>query len=263
MSVGARLAAARVARGMSLADVAAASKLRVTVLAHIEAERWDRLDDDVFVRAHLKSFAQAVGEDPLDVVREYLGGLSQGSAAAGEAATPAKDSSRTEDDIFTTIAKRPVPQRRNPTVPLVIASLAALLALIAYVKIGPGAGDSDSELLPSPSASKSASPSGSAEQSATASASATLDPAVVTLQMKLTGTSWVLVTSASGEVLQPGATLRAGTDLTFVAGESITIKMGNAGAVQLVVNGVDLGVQGDSGAVLTRTFGLGDPSLNN
>ena len=47
-----------------------------------------------------------------------------------------------------------------------------------------------------------------------------------------------------------GRNVEAGTRVRLAADESLRIRVGNAGAVRLVVNGIDLGAMGDSGAVV-------------
>ena len=47
-----------------------------------------------------------------------------------------------------------------------------------------------------------------------------------------------------------GRNVDRGTRVRLAADESLRIRVGNAGAVQLVVNGLDLGRMGESGAVV-------------
>ena len=47
-----------------------------------------------------------------------------------------------------------------------------------------------------------------------------------------------------------GRNVDAGTRVRLAADESLRILVGNAGAVRLVINGIDLGTMGQSGAVV-------------
>jgi hypothetical protein len=47
-----------------------------------------------------------------------------------------------------------------------------------------------------------------------------------------------------------GRNVNAGTRVRLEADDSLRIRVGNAGAVRLVVNGLDLGTMGDAGAVV-------------
>ena len=47
-----------------------------------------------------------------------------------------------------------------------------------------------------------------------------------------------------------GSNVDAGTRVRLAADESLRVRVGNAGAVRLMVNGIDLGAMGEPGAVV-------------
>lgn len=61
---GTYLKAQREAKGMSLADLSRATKIKESNLEHIEAGRVERLPAPVFVRGFVQAYARAVGIDP-------------------------------------------------------------------------------------------------------------------------------------------------------------------------------------------------------
>ena len=253
MSVGERLAAARLERGKSVADVAAATRLRPSVVSAIEAGAWSELDDLVFVKAHVKSYAQFVGEDVESILAELT------AEVGAEAATrPQPDRAVTNLDLLTKGALEPLPERKTHTLKLVVASLAALVALLAWVKLGAGAQTIDN-LLPDPSPSDSV--SGSPSASTPSDAPTIVDPSVVTVTVVATGDCWLTATAGTGETLYQ-ETLHAGTTLTFVDPTQINLRIGNAGALQLTVNGVELGYLGADGQVLDHVFTVGNPTAS-
>lgn len=71
MSVGEALTRAREAAGLSLDDVAAQTKIRPTILAAMEADDFSACGGDVYARGQLRSIAQVVGLDPMEVVALY------------------------------------------------------------------------------------------------------------------------------------------------------------------------------------------------
>jgi cytoskeleton protein RodZ len=71
MGVGRRLRQAREARGLSMAEVAASTKIPVRQLASLEAEEYDALPGGIFVRGHIRAAAKAVGLDPADLTEHY------------------------------------------------------------------------------------------------------------------------------------------------------------------------------------------------
>jgi transcriptional regulator with XRE-family HTH domain len=85
MGVGRRLRQAREARGLSMAEVAASTKIPVRQLASLEAEEYDALPGGIFVRGHIRAAAKAVGLDPADVTEHYQEEMRPSPLAASPA----------------------------------------------------------------------------------------------------------------------------------------------------------------------------------
>ena len=69
-TVGGRLAAARAAHNLSLADVARQLKMSVWQIEALEADRYQRLPSAVFVRGFIRNYARLVGLDPVSLLAE-------------------------------------------------------------------------------------------------------------------------------------------------------------------------------------------------
>lgn len=69
---GALLRAVRLAKGLSIREIAANTKISPTYLESIEHERWEWLPERVFLRGFLISFARELRLDPQQVSRTYL-----------------------------------------------------------------------------------------------------------------------------------------------------------------------------------------------
>ena len=69
---GSRLRAARKARGVSLSDIAESTKISTVVLEALEANDVAALPGGIFTRSFVRSYAEAVGLDPEEAVREFL-----------------------------------------------------------------------------------------------------------------------------------------------------------------------------------------------
>ncbi len=69
--IGQRLAEARTARGLSLEQVQEITKIRLKYLTALEAENWQDLPGEVYLRGFLKSYAQVVGLDPMEMLELY------------------------------------------------------------------------------------------------------------------------------------------------------------------------------------------------
>lgn len=92
--VGARLREARVARGLSLDDVAQITKITRPVLVALEEGDTDALPALVFVRGFVRSYARLVELDPNPIVRDL-----ERAARPGERGQAARDDRAIGDDL--------------------------------------------------------------------------------------------------------------------------------------------------------------------
>lgn len=70
-TIGTYLRRARQARGMSLGELARATRIPTASIERIEADHFDDLPGEVFTRGFLKSYAAAVGLNPDEVLARY------------------------------------------------------------------------------------------------------------------------------------------------------------------------------------------------
>ena len=85
MGVGRRLRQAREARGLSMTQVAASTKIPVRQLAALEAEEYETLPGGIFVRGHIRAAATAVGLDPADLTEHYQEEMRPSGVVTGAA----------------------------------------------------------------------------------------------------------------------------------------------------------------------------------
>ncbi|MBB3694089.1 helix-turn-helix domain-containing protein [Sphingomonas sp. BK580] len=78
-SVGARLRAAREAQGLSLAEVAARTRVTQRFLEALEMDRLDLLPSPTYASGFARAYARAVGLDQADVGRAIRGELARGA----------------------------------------------------------------------------------------------------------------------------------------------------------------------------------------
>lgn len=69
--VGAKLRDARVARGLSLEDIASTTKVPRSMLLLLETDAYSKMPAPVFVRGFIRSYAKVVGVDANPIVRAY------------------------------------------------------------------------------------------------------------------------------------------------------------------------------------------------
>lgn len=69
---GARMRDAREARGVSLRQIADATKLSVRILDALEREKMAYLPGGIYRRSIVRSYAREIGLDPEETLREFL-----------------------------------------------------------------------------------------------------------------------------------------------------------------------------------------------
>src|SRR6185369_9209272 len=91
---GARLRDARERKGVSLRQIANATKISVGVLEALERNDISKLPGGIFGRAFVRSYATEVGLDPEATIQDFIAQFPNDSVIAGH---PTSD--RVEDDV--------------------------------------------------------------------------------------------------------------------------------------------------------------------
>jgi cytoskeletal protein RodZ len=250
-ALGEEFRAAREARGLSLSDVAEQIHIRSVYLQALESEDWATIGAVVYVRGFIRTYARFLGIDAEAAVQVFNeSGAPGGPVPAAQAAAREASEQRR--------ARRPSPM-------LWAAGTLALLLVAAvvykYVSLQLES-RTPVAVAASPVAAASAAPAStpvaeaaSAEPSpATTTTPLPTEPPTKTLTVRLSEASWLRVVIDGHndmEGLFPPGTLK-----TF-HGNVANVRVGNAGGVELDVNGKDLGKLGNSGDVVERTLPLG------
>lgn len=249
MSIGQTLAAAREKAGLTVEQVAAATRIRRTLVMDIERDDFASSGGDFYARGHVRTIAQKVGIDPAPLLAEF-------DAARPEAAPP-----RATDVFESETAARP--ERRGPNWSAAMAVAVAVVLVYGVVQVVTRdrptptegiSGDRRETAATSAPATTSASPTPTGDGSAVAQAPRTK----VTVVVRARDTSWVQATTASGEELFQG--LLEDETRTFTDRQRIKLVIGNAGAVTLTVNGTPIGSPGRPGQVARVQFTPQDPA---
>jgi len=262
---GTFLRQAREQRGVSLQDLAVTTKISARVLEALERNDPSKLPGGIFSRSFVRAYAREVGLDPDVAVANFVAAFPDESGADEMPAT----TSAVEAESFE--------QRRRVLRILVrllgVAVLVAILAFIYYSKFKPGFLTAAPEPLPSvmpetalgeavqpaatpPSgqiqtAAPAAAPSVPPPEPAAPAGAVPSEPAPLTVVLTLAEPSWLSV-SVDG-THTPGRTAGAGERLEFAVHRSITMTVGNAGAVSVMLNGKPARALGEAGKVVTMT----------
>jgi cytoskeleton protein RodZ len=241
MALGKALTDARIAAGLSIEDVAAATRVRNAVIAGIEAENFRLCGGDVYARGHIRAIARAVGvvADPL--IEEFDSQFAEAPVTAAEVFEAERSTVR---------------ERRGMNWSLAMVAGIVSVVGIAVTSWVTGGSDSPGDVAgPTPTQASSPSPTAPAEPVDEATPQSTgieADASGVVVQMSFSGSSWIRISSADQVVFE--GIERAGSVRTFRAADSLSVVVGNAGAVRMVVNGDDRGIAGRPGQVLRETF---------
>jgi hypothetical protein len=226
-------------------DVAAATRIRATLVRSIETDDFTRCGGAAYARGHIKSIAQAVGADPRELVAEY---------------------DRRYGDPAPTLTTSPLPtftppaETRRPTArwaSLAVAVLAVAAGFFAFSWLlgrdQGGTGVAASPRVSAP-ATTTAPPTSPPATTPPATATPKPTPAGVTLRVRASaGPSWLLVTASSGSAVYQGL-LVSGQQMDFRDGRSLTVKFGNSRNVTLTLNGQDVGAPRCDNIVCTVDF---------
>lgn len=250
MSLGERFRAAREQRGLTLSDVAEHLRIRSVYLAAIEEENWKAIGAPVYIRGFLRTYARYLGLDPEEAVSTFNG--SEGAATASAAAAPGP--ARTD--------YRPPSSSLAPLIWVAGIIAVALIGFVIYLYVTPAR--VPQQLAATAGAQPTAPSLGSGSGTAipatampsglpSASPAPSTSPQPKTLVIHLTAPSWLRV-SVDGNVSIEG-TFPAGTTKTF-HGNLALVRVGNAGGVELTVNGKAVGKLGGAGDVVEKSFVL-------
>jgi cytoskeleton protein RodZ len=250
-SLGAALRVAREAAGLSVEDISADTRIRATLIRDLESDRFESSGAPVYARGHVRAITHAIGVEAtpyLALFARQVGGTDEPfpvptpppviPAARGPLAPP--------EPLHVPTAARP--ERRGPN--WLAAGSAALGVLVILFAVGqlnkPSSGTPSDPAsgVATVSAPPSARPAGPPKQLTAARPPTTGADLRVRL---LGGDSWVSVRNASRTLFE--GVLRNGAIKDFTDAKQLKLVVGNAGAVNLVCSGRDLGPAGGQGKV--------------
>jgi cytoskeletal protein RodZ len=255
--LGEEFRAAREARHLSLSDVSEQIHIRSVYLQSIEAEDWSSIAAPVYVRGFVRTYARFLGLDQESAV-ERLTAMLGDAAPKPHDPVPVKPIRRRSTSGAGGASRAPSPWL---WVGIVVAAFLVGVVGYKYYEYEQTGGSAVAD-VPSPAASAASgggpgqrSTGGTGAATAVPAASPKADKIAQTLVVSVTQTSWLLV-KIDGEQIVEGI-YPAGTVKKF-HGKSAIIRAGNAGGVELTVNGKKLGPLGDAGAVVDKTVQLAE-----
>lgn len=277
---GARLRAAREARGITLKQIAASTKISPLTLEALERQDVSRLPGGLFSRGFVRAYAKEVGLDPERTVREFAERFGDDDdPVMSEAAIKAR-AARSEHDparsrggwrwvgllitvilvaaifvvqryltrqIVVTHAPEPksavVPAPQPPPAPApVLPDPAAVPA--ATVPATVPASDQGQIALSPTAAGQATVPEGGGQEAVTEAS-----PAALRVALSVDSACWVSAKADGKQVVR--RTLQAGERVELAAADTIMLTVGNPAAVVYTVNGMPGHTLGPANQVAT------------
>ncbi|MGW2014189.1 helix-turn-helix domain-containing protein [Streptomyces sp. NPDC001927] len=250
-SIGRALQQGRIAAGLTVDEVSASTRVRIPIVHAIEEDDFSRCGGDVYARGHIRTLARAVGLDPAPLIEQY--DADHGGRPAPTPAAP----------LFEAERIRPEPRRPNWTA----AMVAAIVAVVGFVGFtmfnGTDTTDGAGAVAEGPAPEKKTTTPTTKPTTApprpVPSAIAAVPKDKVTVKLTATNDkSWISAKASNGKLLFDGLLLE-GESKTFQDDERVDLILGNAGAIELFVNGKKIEEKFESGAVERLSYAKGDP----
>ena len=277
-SVGEILKQAREAQGLSLEQVASLTKIQEPFIRALEEGHFEALPERVFAKGFVRTYARSLGIDEDDAVRRFF--ESSGSFYDKGEEEKRQEQHRVEED-------RKGNRNRNVVIALTGALLVGLIFILPKEQSpSPGSRISEGQEVPrgvvppseissggTPVSPEKRSPQAMGEEEGAEPVSppkampavipvpasqvpslgpipetSGVDEKALVLELEAVEITWVVVRSDEGEpqeaLLQPGETAR------WKADERFFLTLGNAGGVEVRLNGEPLGPFGEHGSVV-------------
>ncbi len=231
---GQLLRAARQERGLTLEDAERGTRIRRQFLEALEADDYQQLPPPVYVRGFIRTYARWLGLDAEEVVSLF----------------PSRP---------TTPEFRPLATVRNPesawTGRLLVGLVVVALLILGYgvVRLAGSVGP-----VPAPVTGGLPGPTPPPPAPTQPPPAPTPTPVVdqVQVQLRVVERAWVAVTVDNQQVFQ--GILEVGDTRTWTGRQRVAIRCGNAGGVEVYLNGRRLGLLGRPGQVVDVEWTLQD-----
>jgi cytoskeletal protein RodZ len=230
MSLGSMITKARKDAGFSIDDLSDATNIRTALLREMEEDEFINCGGEIYARGHLRNIAKKLNIDEQPFLDTYESEQQQ--------------SVRSIQDLWVenSIMEEPGKPRKVSWRVLAGISIASLLVIgIAQVVFT----NSFESAVPTPTSS-------TAEENSEIVSDGTKVEVVITASR---ARSYLLVSNEQGQVFFDGE-IAQGEEKIYSSTSKLTLKVGNAGALDLEVNGKAVPTLGTSGQVVTVTYGL-------
>lgn len=234
IGIGDALREAREHQGRTLQDASQVTRVRTDYLRALEEEQFHIIGSDVYAKGFLTTYARFLELDPEPLLERY------------------RHDVQTSGYDPHALLEHPVAVSPSRSVPRWLAwAAAAGVVLVAAVTVAqatggrtPSPAEEPTELAGAATPPEEPEPSPSLSPSPTP----TPIPTAVALDILVEDTTWMSISIDDQVVFE--RTLTAGDTRQFSASDAIHLHLGNAGGVNLILNGHNLGAPGTRGQVV-------------
>lgn len=244
MTVGAYLREARESAGFSLEEIAERTRIPRTVIKDLEAERFDSSGGTAYARGHIRAIAKIVNTD----VDRLMIAFDESTETDTTPMIELLDANNA-----TSVRSRQnvkIQPRQIMVAISIIAGIAIIIPSAIAISHKVSQKNTYAPKVVAKSEKKIVAPTVAPVQQPSASAAV---PAHTVSIVASHGITWLSVTDASGAQLFSGK-LSNGASQSFDPTNGLSMRIGNAGAVSVSVDGKDQGSIGATGEVKSLTF---------
>jgi cytoskeleton protein RodZ len=242
VTVGETLSHARRERALSVEDVAAGTRIRATLVRAIESDDFRLCGGTVYARGHIRSIARVVGVDPEPVIAEF-----DAAHHVEPAATPVTP--EPSDQEFVSRFARSERRRPNWTVAAIAALVVICAAALTPVIFGHSHHPTKQATQTHSTAPRTTPTVTDPPESAPPVTVVPQAASGATMLVRTArGETWLSIKTKTGKTLYEGL-LAAGQQKVFKSRYALAFVIGDAPAVDVVVNGHDIGSPPSSGNV--------------
>lgn len=246
-TLGQYLLEARLAKDIDLRDAAQQTRISIQYLRALENEDFSKLPGEVFVKGFLRNYGRFLDLDESEVMKKYAQLKPQ----------PAPPSVPAPNAVNAVVPDERETPKETPIEPFVWGAVIFILLLVFLFSSLPSR---RSKNIQQPADSPSAVPAVVSRETVSAPS---VKQEKLYLEVVALEDTWILVRTDDSP--QKKAVLKRGESLTWSADERYLLSYGRIGALKLVLNGVELAVNGTKETVVrdlavTRAGVLNQPA---
>jgi cytoskeletal protein RodZ len=238
MSLGALIAKSRTEARLSVDDLAKATNIPISLLRDMENDNFAKCGGETYARGHLRNIAAKLGVDE----RIFL------DLFEVEVTAPVKPIRELLNENNVTM-----PYQEPKRISWKVLAVGSATALVLFAGAQIIFSNTDNANEPEIIATTSAAPSNTASPETTRTSTVTGSGGVNVEIVASRANSWLYATNEDGKVLFSGQ-VRKGLSKNFIQPQQVNLRVGNAGGVDILVNGKNVGSIGANGEVVNLTY---------